>query len=233
MDFRKRLQRLTKLRFAILYPFIAFVVIFCTPSDISFREGVWFLIAGLLIRVWANLYAIKMDKLTTSGPYAFVRHPLYLGTTFIGIGFVVILKIPVWGLFLFFTVLGTVYYLTIKKEEHMLESKFSEFYRQYKKHVWAFLPRITPYRSGEKWKMSFERFLRSKEYKTLIWVTVILIGFYFKEEIPEGEGMSSSVWLAGSIALLLILVDLASIWIIPLIFKKYFNSQTKSPSVTT
>lgn len=58
--------------------------------------------AGLLIRSWANGYAIKMDKLTTSGPYAFVRHPLYAGTLLMLIGFTVILNSHWWGVLFIF-----------------------------------------------------------------------------------------------------------------------------------
>ncbi|MBC8474043.1 MAG: hypothetical protein H8D54_04490 [Candidatus Omnitrophica bacterium] len=82
--------------------------------------SIWFIVAGLILRLWANGYAIKMDKLTTSGPYSFVRHPLYLGTMLIIIGFVVMVKIYYIGV-LFVILTTVVYHDTVKKEEAMLE----------------------------------------------------------------------------------------------------------------
>ena len=87
-----RLQRSFKPRFAVIYPFGFFVMFFCSLNEASLRAGIGYIIAGCLIRLWSNGYAIKNDKLTTSGPYAFVRNPLYLGTFLIAIGFVIVLK---------------------------------------------------------------------------------------------------------------------------------------------
>src|SRR5476651_2539578 len=92
MNFTHRLQRSFKPRFAVIYPFGFFVMFFCFLNEASLRAGIGYIIAGVLLRLWSNGYAIKNDKLTTSGPYAFVRNPLYLGTFLIAIGFVIVLK---------------------------------------------------------------------------------------------------------------------------------------------
>ena len=125
------LQRSFKPRFAVIYPFGFFVMFFCSLDEASIRAGIGFIIAGLLIRLWSNGYAIKNDKLTTSGPYAFVRNPLYLGTFLIAIGFVIVLKseppLLEWiagGIFLL--ALSFMYYRTIKAEQGMLLAKFKE-----------------------------------------------------------------------------------------------------------
>ncbi len=89
----KRLERWFKLRFLIMYPLGALLLIFAVPDDKSLIRGIGFISAGLLLRVWANGYAIKMDKLTTSGPYAFIRHPLYLGSALVLTGVLVMLKV--------------------------------------------------------------------------------------------------------------------------------------------
>src|ERR1700722_6254923 len=126
-----RIQRSFKPRFAVIYPFGLFVLFFCSLPHISLRAGLGWIIAGNLIRLWSNGYAIKNDKLTTSGPYAFVRNPLYLGTFLIAIGFVVVLKseppLLEWvagGLFLLG--LSFMYYRTIKAEQGMLLAKFKD-----------------------------------------------------------------------------------------------------------
>src|SRR5208282_116536 len=106
----------------------------------SIRAGIGYVIAGLLIRLWSNGYAIKNDKLTSSGPYSFVRNPLYLGTFLIAIGFVIALKSDPpaleWiagGIFLL--ALSFMYYRTIQGEQGMLLEKFKDAYKEYCKQV--------------------------------------------------------------------------------------------------
>src|SRR5208283_3220872 len=92
MGLQDRFKRWFRLRFAILYPFGIFVILFCNSDDQSMRIGIWFILTGLFLRMWANGYAIKLEKLTVCGPYSFVRHPLYLGTLLLAFGFIVMLK---------------------------------------------------------------------------------------------------------------------------------------------
>lgn len=165
MDIRERFKRWSKLRFAIIYPFGVFVVLFCNSNHDSFKASIKYIIIGMLIRIWANGYAIKMEKLTTSGPYAFVRHPLYIGTLFIAIGFAIMLRTSYAGV-LFITITAIIYYRTIQKEEEMLQNKFKDVYISYKNKVPAIIPKISSYRDGDQWSFSFKRLIRSKEYKT-------------------------------------------------------------------
>lgn len=194
MNIKERFKRWFKLRFAILYPFSVFAVLFISPNEPSFKAGMWWIIIGLLIRLWANGYAIKLDKLTTLGPYAFIRHPLYLGTMLVIIGFVIMLKLAVPGV-LFTALVAFIYYWTIKKEERQLEGKFGNLYINYKEKVPAIIPTIFPYCEGQKWPFSFKRLIQSQEYKLFFWVIIITLVFYFKEEfIEEQETMNIKRW---------------------------------------
>ncbi|MCA9399552.1 MAG: isoprenylcysteine carboxylmethyltransferase family protein, partial [Candidatus Omnitrophica bacterium] len=58
-------------------------------------RGLWVVIIGLLVRTWANGYAIKTEKLTTSGPYAHIRNPLYVGSFLIMTGLLIVLQVPI------------------------------------------------------------------------------------------------------------------------------------------
>ena len=60
MNIKERFKRWSKLRFAIMYPLGVFVVLFSNSDDRSIMASIWFIIAGLLLRLWANSYAIKM-----------------------------------------------------------------------------------------------------------------------------------------------------------------------------
>lgn len=192
MHIKNRLKRWFKFRFVILYLLGVTAVLFAIPDDNSIRQGIGLIIAGLLIRIWANGYAIKLTKLTISGPYAFVRHPLYLGTMLLVIGFNIVLRINYAAAFFVIILISGIYYKTIAKEEKMLIEKFGEVYIDYKKRVPAIVPAFFPYRHGEKWPFSFRRFIKSQEYKLFLWLIVLIIVFHLKHEfMVEREALDA------------------------------------------
>jgi len=208
MNLEHRFQRWFKPRFAVIYPFGFFVLIFGSCDERSLRMGMGYVIAGLLIRLWSNGYAIKNDKLTTSGPYAFVRNPLYLGTFLVAMGMAVVLKTG-WAGIIFILAMALMYYRTIQEEQGILTSKFGEAYLRYKAKVPAMVPTLVPYAEGEKWPFSLQRLIDSKEHKTLFWVIVLIIGFYLKSRLLlEHKPMNQGAWLLAALAGLLILLDI-------------------------
>jgi protein-S-isoprenylcysteine O-methyltransferase Ste14 len=215
MTVTHRLQRSFKPRFAVIYPFGVFVIFFCSLNQASIRAGIGYIIAGLIIRMWSNGYAIKNDKLTTSGPYAFVRNPLYLGTFLIAIGFVIVLKsnppILEWSIGgLFLLALIFMYYRTINAEQSMLSEKFKDAYKDYCKQVPAMVPCLVPYNKGEKWPFSLQRLINSKEHKTVFWIFILLVVFYLKTRLAlEHKPMTEMSWTLAGAAIALILLDAA------------------------
>jgi protein-S-isoprenylcysteine O-methyltransferase Ste14 len=208
MSFQDKFERFFKLRFAILYPFGIFVILFANSDDQSMRIGIWFILVGLFLRMWANGYAIKLEKLTISGPYGFVRHPLYLGTGLLAVGFIIMLRIHYAGALLFL-VMSAVYYRTIKNEEKMMEQKFGDQYINYKHKVPCIVPTIFPYRQGERWPFSFRRLIKSREYKLFIWMIILVIAFHLKEELwLHHEKISAHLIFLMGIILLLAMVDI-------------------------
>ena len=210
-----RLARSFKPRFAVIYPFGFFVMFFCSLDKASIRAGIGWIIAGVLIRLWSNGYAIKNDKLTTSGPYAFVRNPLYLGTFLIAIGFVMVLKSepPILEWFaggIFLLALSYMYYRTIQAEQGMLLQKFNNTYQDYCKQVPAMIPCLIPYGKGEKWPFSLQRLFNSKEHKPVFWIFILLVVFHIKTRVLiEHKSLNDSSWTLVTIALVLILLDIA------------------------
>jgi protein-S-isoprenylcysteine O-methyltransferase Ste14 len=213
MTIAHRLQRSFKPRFAVIYPFGLFVMFFCSVDHNSLRAGIGFIIAGALIRLWSNGYAIKNDKLTTSGPYAFVRNPLYLGTFLIAIGFVIALRsdppMMEWiagGIFL--AALSFMYYQTIQGEQRNLTSKFGNAFKDYCKHVPAMIPTLLPYNKGEKWSFNLQRLLKSKEHKPVFWIFILLVVFYLKNRLMiEHKALSETSWTLIGMAAALVLLD--------------------------
>lgn len=169
--------------------------------------GIGYILAGLLIRLWSNGYAIKNDKLTTSGPYAFVRNPLYLGTFLISIGFAFMLNMGWLGV-VFICALALVYYKTIQSEQGMLLEKFGSSYTDYQKKVPAMVPSLNPYALGEKWPFSLKRLIDSKEHKPLFWVIILMIAFHLKTRILlEHKDMSPKSYFLVAVVVSLILLD--------------------------
>src|SRR5207302_9504789 len=67
--------------FAVLYFWLA------RPTWRSIAISVMLIVPGLLIRAMASGHVRKNEAIATSGPYAYTRNPLYLGSLLIGIGF--------------------------------------------------------------------------------------------------------------------------------------------------
>ncbi len=121
------------------------VVASAEPSAASLAVGLPLVLGGEAIRLWAAGYLFKTRELVTSGPYARVRHPLYLGTLLIGLGLlamagtrVALVGVPL-GLLFFFG-----YYLPYKDrtECHRLEERYGRVFRLYRHAVPALLPRL-------------------------------------------------------------------------------------------
>lgn len=127
------------------------IVYFARPEIIYVCIGIGLLLTGETIRIWSVSYAggetrtrnVGAKKLCSSGPYAFVRNPLYVGNMFMYVGIVFIagaanILLMVATTLVFFTVQ---YSLIIALEEEKLEELFGRKYQIYKKNVPAVFPR--------------------------------------------------------------------------------------------
>ena len=90
-DFAGRAQRW---RVPLHFLLAALVVVFSRPIPHRFIAGTLLVVLGLAVRAWAAGHLRRDSPLTTSGPYAYVRHPLYLGTAIVLIGFGVAASTP-------------------------------------------------------------------------------------------------------------------------------------------
>ncbi|MHB0937397.1 MAG: methyltransferase family protein [Armatimonadota bacterium] len=105
--------------------------------------GVLFLI-GLTFRIWAQQhihYRLKNDwVLTTTGPYALMRNPIYVGSTLICTGLTIGTEV-LWMAPISFIVCCLVYSLVVRYEEGWLKEKFGEAYLEYMRQVPRWFPR--------------------------------------------------------------------------------------------
>lgn len=147
--------------FAVLYFWLA------RPTWRFIVVGAILIVPGLVIRALASGHVRKNEALATSGPYAYTRNPLYLGSLLIGIGFAIAAR-SWWIGALLVVMFLAIYVPVIRGEEKFLREKFPEF-EEYTRRVSRILPRIVPARiSGETGRFSFELYLKHREWNALL-----------------------------------------------------------------
>ena len=126
----QRLFRIARRRVATGFVVAAVVFVFARPTWRSILMGVPIAILGESIRGGAAGHLIKGQEVTTSGPYVFVRHPLYVGSALLGLGFVVAAA----SLFVAVIVLGYLALMisvAIRLEEATLRAEFGDAHARY------------------------------------------------------------------------------------------------------
>jgi protein-S-isoprenylcysteine O-methyltransferase Ste14 len=163
-----KLSRLRKITFKLLFVYaIVIVVVFAADpkpdkwKTAHFWVGIGFLMASLWIRVWAAGHLVKNKVLTVTGPYAYVKNPLYIGTFLGMIGFALLTigprKSPWYHHYLNWIVLGlgllvfVAYYIPYKKkrEGDRLHDLFGEAWDHFDQAVPDYFPKLTRYERAQ------------------------------------------------------------------------------------
>jgi protein-S-isoprenylcysteine O-methyltransferase Ste14 len=161
--------------FAVLYFWLA------RPTWRSLAIGVVLIVPGLLIRAMASGHVRKNEALATSGPYAYTRNPLYLGSLLIGIGFAAAAR-SWWVAVVLVVMFFAIYLPVIRSEEAFLREKFPEF-AEYARRVPRMLPRITPAPSDqEAGGFSANLYLKHREYNALLGAAAMMAVLIVKME---------------------------------------------------
>jgi len=156
-------------------------------SRAFFWTGAAVMLLGQLVRLAASAAIVKSKTLTTKGPYAVVRNPLYLGTLVMTAGMMLAMTStakPVLTALLWAGVgasFAWIYYVTIKAEEIFLRSAYGQTFEDYCKSVPALL--ACPCAFGgffEAGAYSLEVFRKNKEWRGLSGLAAILIILYLK-----------------------------------------------------
>lgn len=142
------------------------------PSWTSLLAGTLIVIPGLLLRAFASGHVQKDKQLTTSGPYAYTRNPLYLGSLIMAAGFATAAR-SWWMVAFMLLIFALIYAPVIAGEERYLRQTFSE-YDDYARSVPRILPRLSPY-SGQKSGYSFARYWKHREYQASLGCAAMLI----------------------------------------------------------
>jgi protein-S-isoprenylcysteine O-methyltransferase Ste14 len=163
--------------FAVLYFWLA------RPTWRFMALGAVLIVPGLFIRALASGYVQKNEALATSGPYAYTRNPLYLGSLLMGIGFAVASR-SWWVGVVLVAMFFAIYLPVIRGEEAFLRGKFPEF-EEYARRVPRMLPRIAPHHSapGAAGRFSFDLYRKHREYNALLGALAMLAAVVLKMKL--------------------------------------------------
>jgi protein-S-isoprenylcysteine O-methyltransferase Ste14 len=161
----------TRMRVPLGFAFAVAYFWFAAPSWASITLGAWCSLIGLAIRAIASGHIRKNAELATTGPYAYTRNPLYLGSVLMAVGFVVAARN--WWIALGAAVMFLVIYIPVIKAEEVYLRGIFPGYEQYAANVPRLLPRITAYRTagdagGGLKNFSRELYLKHREYNAAL-----------------------------------------------------------------
>lgn len=151
----------------------AFFLVLARPRALSLSVGGPIALLGLGLRAWAAGHIRKNSALATSGPYAYTRNPLYLGSFVLGLGFTI--ASGRWWLGLLFAALFLGIYLPVMRvEATTLAELFGEDYKVYSRAVPLFFPRLIPFRDETTREVRFDisLYMRYREYEAAIGLLV-------------------------------------------------------------
>jgi len=147
------------------------LILFAKPHQPGMIIGTILIIVGESIRIWAAGHLQKNETLTVTGPYAYVKNPLYIGTILITTGFSILAD----NIYLLAiaTLSFCFHYIPYKKrvEGDRLRKIFGDRYEDYDQKVPEYIPTWTPY-SGEKRVWQLKCFTENSEGGILFLVVV-------------------------------------------------------------
>jgi len=159
-------------------------MVFARPTIWTLMVGAAIALPGLALRAWASGHLRKNESLATTGPYAYTRNPLYLGSFLIGLGFTIAAGQILLVLIFSAMILG-IYLPVMRVESATLASLFGKKYDRYAGEVPLFFPRFSPYRRAAKADFDRKLYLRYREYRAaigvgVVWVLLAIKMIYFK-----------------------------------------------------
>ena len=158
------------------YPLAIAVLWLARPTPRSILCGGAVGAIGLVVRARAAGYLKKQEVLTVSGPYAYTRNPLYLGSAILAAGAAIATNS--WPSALILSGYFALFYsVVIRKEEQELRARHCAAFDEYAKAVPLFFPRFTPAKlpSHATGAFSFAQYNKNREYRAAIGFLLMLI----------------------------------------------------------
>jgi protein-S-isoprenylcysteine O-methyltransferase Ste14 len=147
------------------------------PTTQSIVLGIPIVVLGLLLRGAASGELRKNEQLATTGPYAYTRNPLYLGSFIIAAGFTVAAR-SLWIALAMLVMFVLIYLPVIRDEESYLAENFPDF-TDYARRVPRFIPTVRQ-RSRTPSSFRWELYRKHREYNAIIGTVVIVAALLAK-----------------------------------------------------
>ena len=188
-------QRIAKrIRVPMGFVFAVFFLWLARPTPMSFFLSLLSVLPGLWLRGYAAGYVRKNAELTSSGPYAYTRNPLYLGSLLIAFGFggasgsVLLLAVLA-------ILFAAIYIPTILGEEEYLRAHFPGF-DAYARRVPRLIPRIRR-GTGDSTPGEFSRtlYLHHHEYNSAIGAGAIYLALALRLVVQHLHPAMAPAWL--------------------------------------
>jgi protein-S-isoprenylcysteine O-methyltransferase Ste14 len=142
------------------------------PTWTSIGVGSLIALPGILLRALASGHVKKNEELTTSGPYAYTRNPLYLGSLIMAVGFAVAARSG-WVLLAMVLMFLLIYVPVIRSEESFLRQMFPSF-EEYARRVPRLLPRLKAF-DGESGAFSRQLYCQHREYNAVLGTAAVIV----------------------------------------------------------
>ena len=160
---------LTRFRVALGFALAAFVLWLARPAWNTWAAGAVIAASGELLRLWAAGHLEKSLEVTASGPYRYVRHPLYMGSSLIGVGLALastnLVVAAIIGIYL-----GLTLSAARRSEEAHLREKFGDAYDAYAQKRAPAVERT----------FSWQRAIHNREHHTIAGMLIGLAALAFK-----------------------------------------------------
>jgi protein-S-isoprenylcysteine O-methyltransferase Ste14 len=158
--------------FSLLYIWLA------EPTWSSIALGCVIAAPGIWLRAVAAGHVRKNAELTTTGPYAYTRNPLYLGSIIIAVGFAVASR-NAWIAIAIVVLFFAIYLPVIKSEEAFLRGAFANF-QDYSEKVPRLFPRLRRSEDAGVGDFSRKLYLKHREYNALVGAAMMMLALVVK-----------------------------------------------------
>jgi protein-S-isoprenylcysteine O-methyltransferase Ste14 len=166
---------IARMRVALGFVFGVLVLILAQPTGRSLLVGMSVAAVGELFRIWAAGHLHKSREVTASGPYRFVPHPLYVGSSVMGVGLAISCTSVLVAL-LIAVYLVTTLTAAIKSEEAYLRRTFGDQYDLYRSGVAAKRRDLAETRR----RFSVAQAIANREYRAVVGFVIAVLLLVWK-----------------------------------------------------
>src|SRR5712664_1272145 len=163
-------------RVRVGYPLAIAVVYFSRPTPRSILVGALVGVAGLCLRAYAAGYLHKKEVLSVTGPYAYTRNPLYLGSAILALGAGIATRSWISSsiLIVYFAVF---YSIVMRREAEELHLRHGASFEEYARAVPLFIPRLTAAKlsADSAGSFSFAQYKKNHEWQAAVGFLFLLL----------------------------------------------------------